>query len=136
MDKERQGFIEMTTLVNAECRTQNEDTRKEGYMEMEFAEYERTILDFANTAAGRLLILTQSKNEETAIRSCVEVLKLANQIEEKKIAIQEAEAARAASQAEELPPLPPELASKWLDDLYEYKNRTEAKKADSPLVES
>ena len=57
-------------------------------METELTEYERTILDFANTAAGRLLILTQSKNEETAIRSCVEVLKLANQIEEKKIAAQ------------------------------------------------
>jgi hypothetical protein len=33
------------------------DTRKKGYVEMILAEYERTILDFANTAAGRLLIL-------------------------------------------------------------------------------
>ena len=56
-------------------------------MEMELTEYERTILDYANTAAGRLLILTQSDNEETAIRSCVEVLKLANQIEEMKRAL-------------------------------------------------
>jgi hypothetical protein len=81
-------------------------------MEMEFAEYEKTILDHANTAAGRLLILTQSDNEETAIRSCVEVLKLANQIEEMKRAKQEAEAARAAAQKEEPRPLPPEIASK------------------------
>jgi hypothetical protein len=112
------GFIEMTTLLNAECRTQNEDTRKERYMEMEFTEYERTILDYANTAAGRLLILTQSDNEETAIRSCVEVLKLANQIEEMKRVKQEAEAAKAA----QVSPLPPELASKWLAELANYRD--------------
>jgi hypothetical protein len=55
--------------------------------------------------------LTQSENEETAIRSCVEVLKLANQIEEKKRAGQETEAAQPASQQEELPQ---ELASQML----------------------
>jgi hypothetical protein len=103
----------MTTLLNAECRTQNEDTRKERYMEMEFTEYERTILDYANTAAGRLLLLTQSENEEFAIRSCVEVLKLANQIEEMKRAKQD--------KKEEPCPLPPELASKWLDELANYQ---------------
>jgi hypothetical protein len=89
-------------------------------MEMELTEYERTILDYANTAAGRLLILTQSKNEETAIRSCVEVLKLANQIEEMKRARQETEAAS----KEELPEeLPPELASQMLDLVSDYKDK-------------
>ncbi len=83
-------------------------------MEMELTEYERTILDYANSAAGRLLILTQSENEETAIRSCVEVLKLANQIEEMKRARQEAEAASAAAQEEECEGFPPELASELL----------------------
>jgi hypothetical protein len=83
-------------------------------MEMELTEYERTILDYANTAASKLLILTQSENEETAIRSCVEVLKLANQIEEKK---------RADAAAQEEPSqLPPELASKWLDELANYND--------------
>lgn len=104
-------------------------------MEMEFTEYERTILDYANTAAGRLLILTQSENEEFAIRSCVEVLKLANQIEEMKRAKQEAEAAKAAAQKEEYP-LPPELASKWLAELADYQDSNkESKEADSPHFE-
>jgi hypothetical protein len=114
----------MTTLGNAECRTHNEDTRKERYMEMELTEYERTILDYANTAASKLLILTQSENEETAIRSCVEVLKLANQIEEKKRAGQETEAAPPASQEEEVCPIPPELASKWLAELANYQGHS------------
>ena len=102
-------------------------------MEMEFTEYERTILDYANTAAGKLLILTQSDNEETAIRSCVEVLKLANQIEEMKRAKQEAEAAKAAQE----PPLPPELASKLLAALADDDDtNNEPKEADSPPFES
>ena len=106
-------------------------------MEMEFTEYERTILDYANTAAGKLLILTQSDNEETAIRSCVEVLKLANQIEEMKRAKQEAEAAKAAAQKEEYPPLPPQIVSKLLAALADDEDtNNEPKEADSPLVES
>ncbi len=92
-------------------------------MEMELAEYERTILDYANSAAGRLLILTQSKNEETAIRSCVEVLKLANQIEEMKRARQEAEVAREAEQEKECEGFPPELASQMLDVCAAYKDK-------------
>ena len=106
-------------------------------MEMEFTEYERTILDYANTAAGRLLILTQSENEEFAIRSCVEVLKLANQIEEMKRAKQEAEAAKAAAQKEEYPPLPPEVASKLLAALADDEDtNNEPRQVDSQSFES
>jgi hypothetical protein len=98
-------------------------------MEMELTEYERTILDYANAAAGRLLILTQSKNEETAIRSCVEVLKLANQIEEMKRAKREAEDAKAAAEEEEEPPMDPEMASEMLEFLANYEERKKAQTA-------
>jgi hypothetical protein len=105
-------------------------------MEMELTEYERTILDYANTAAGRLLILTQSDNEETAIRSCVEVLKLANQIEEMKRAKQGAEAANPPAKEPEEPPLPPEMASRWLSELANYRDSSnEPKETDSPPFE-